>query len=169
MLSCRDYFSLQFSGKPTYLVWLFPCSSCGPRMVHEMRCSHTRSINISLDLPARAGRSRHTFPPSARWNWQGISRLVGARAKPGVPGARADCPPSQPLAWLCASRHLSSVSIEKSWSCTSTGESTLASFPPGFLELKSCALTSIWIFIAPRWHLEVSRCTFPLICSYRSF
>lgn len=74
----------------------------------------TRSMNISLDLPAHAGRKHHTFPLSALGKCQGISRLVGARAKPGVPGARADCPPSQPLAWLCASRLLSSVSIEKS-------------------------------------------------------
>lgn len=108
-----------------------------------------RTTNVVLILPAHAGRKHHTFPLSAVWNCQGISRLVGARAKPGVPGARADCPPSQPLAWLFASRLLSSVPIEKSWSRTSIGESTLIVFAPFY---QSCALDRR----ALPWYLTVA-------------
>lgn len=115
-----------------------------------------RTMNASLILPARAGRKRHTFPRSAVWNCQGISRLVGARAKPGVPGARADCPPSQPLAWPCASRLLSSVPIEKSWSCTRTGESTLTVFPHFARATKVAHLTVLRFINASRWYLIVA-------------
>lgn len=73
-----------------------------------------------LFLHALAYTHKHTHTPlpplicitpsfSVIWNSQGISRPVRARVKPGVPGARADCPPSQPLARLCTSRVLSSI------------------------------------------------------------
>ncbi len=100
------------------------------------------------------------------WNGQGISRPVRARVKPGVPGARADCPPSQPLARLCTSRVLSSISIAKSWSSTSTGESTF----PLFFQLKCDKKVRAWplppllsCLKSPLSPLTASFCTFTLI------
>ena len=72
---------------------------------------------------------------------RGISRPGRARVKPGVAGARADCPPSQPLGRLCTSRVLSSISIAKSWSSTSTGESHI--FPPLFRPTRGLNATCV--------------------------
>lgn len=128
-------FLIQFFDKSTYFVRLLPSSSLVLRMMIVPSATFFPDAWISPRFHQHRWAGSH-LPPSDPGSCQGISRLVGARAKPGVPGARADCPPSR----LCASRLLSSVSIEKSWSCTSPGESTLTLSSSFCLQIKSCAL-----------------------------